>query len=40
MVAGWWVTVDFDSKYRILWGETRAHEVLINEKESLKQESS
>jgi len=29
MVAGWWVTVDFDSKYKILWGETRAHGVLV-----------
>ena len=27
MVAGWWVTVDFDS-----WGETRAHGVPIHEK--------
>ena len=23
MVAGWWVSVDFNSKYKILWGETR-----------------
>ena len=25
MVVGWWVTVDFDSQYKIVWGETRAH---------------
>ena len=25
MVAGWWVTLDFDSKYKILWSETRVH---------------
>ena len=24
MIAGWWVTVDFDSKYKIVCGETRA----------------
>jgi len=26
-----WVTVDFDSKYNILLGETRAHGVSIHE---------
>jgi len=36
MVAGWWVTVDFDSKYKIVWGETRAHGVLIHEEEKNK----
>ena len=25
MVAGLWVTVDFDSKYKILWDATKAH---------------
>jgi hypothetical protein len=24
---GVWVSVDFDSKYKIVWGETRAHGV-------------
>jgi len=28
-----WVSVDFDSKYKILWGETRAHGVPIHEEE-------
>jgi len=23
--VGWWVTVDFDSKYKILWVETGTH---------------
>ena len=27
--CGVWVSVDFDSKYKILWGETRAHRVPI-----------
>ena len=27
IIAGWWVTVDFDAKCRILWDETRAHGV-------------
>jgi hypothetical protein len=27
-----WVSVDFDSKYKILWGETRAHRVPIHER--------
>jgi hypothetical protein len=27
-----WVFVDFDSKYKILWGETRAHGVPIHER--------
>jgi len=26
--------VDFDSKYKILWGETRAHRVPIHEEEN------
>jgi len=41
LVAGWWVTVDFDSKYKILWGETMNHGVPIpiHEKSS-KQESA
>jgi len=25
MVAEWWVTVDFDSKYKMLLGETMSH---------------
>jgi len=28
-----WVSVDFDSKYKILRGETRAHGVPIHEEE-------
>jgi len=32
MVAGWWVTADFDSKYKILWGEARAHGIPIQER--------
>ena len=28
-----WVSVDFDSKYKILWGETRAHRIPIHEEE-------
>ena len=42
MVAGWGVTVDFDSHYKIVWGETRAHwvPILIHEKaQRSKQES-
>ena len=31
--CGVWVTVDFDPKYNILWGETRAHWVPIHEEE-------
>ena len=31
---GVWVTVDFDSKYKILWGETRAHGVPFHEKKT------
>jgi hypothetical protein len=27
MVVGWWVTEDFDSQYKMLWGETRARGV-------------
>ena len=27
-----WVSVDFDSKYKILWGETRDHGVPIHER--------
>ena len=30
--CGVWVSVDFDSKYKILWGETRAHGVPIHER--------
>ena len=33
LVAGWWDSVDFDSKYKILWGETRAYRVPIHEEE-------
>jgi len=33
LVAGCWVSVDFDSKYKILWDETRAHRVPIHEEE-------
>jgi len=29
-----WVSVDFISKYKILWGETRAHRVPFNEEET------
>ena len=29
LIVGVWVSVDFDSKYKILWGETRAHGVPI-----------
>ena len=29
-----WVSVDFDSKYKILWGETRAHGVPMHEEEN------
>ena len=25
MVASWWVAIDFDSQYKVLWNETRAH---------------
>ena len=33
LIAGCaWVSEDFDSKYKILWGETRAHGVLIHER--------
>jgi hypothetical protein len=27
-----WVSVDFDSKYKIFWGETRDHGVPIHER--------
>ena len=33
LVAGCWVSVDFDSKYKILWGETRAQGVPNHEEE-------
>jgi len=29
---GVWVSVDFDSKYKIFWGETRDHGVPIHER--------
>ena len=32
MVVGWWVTEDFDSQYKVVWGETRAHGLPIHEK--------
>jgi len=32
LAAGWWVSVDLDSQYKIVWGETRAHGVPIHEK--------
>ena len=41
--CGLWVSVDFDSKCKILWGETRAHGVPIHEEEeekNSKQEST
>jgi len=40
--VGWRVPVDFDSKYKTLWCETRAHGVPIHEekKQSSKQESA
>ena len=33
---GVWVSVDFDSKYKILWGETRDHGVPIHERKKKK----
>ena len=40
MVAGWWATVDLDSQYKIVWGETRAHGgYLFMKKQSSKLES-
>jgi len=41
MFSGWWVTLDFDSQYNILWGETRAHGGLFmkEKNKSSKQES-
>ena len=36
MVAQSWVTVDCDSKYKIVWGETRAHGVPIHEKNKVQ----
>ena len=38
--CGVWVSVDFLSKYKILWGETRAHGVIHERKKSSKQESN
>ena len=40
--CGVWGTVDFDSKYKMLRGETRAHGVPIHdeEKKMAKQEST
>ena len=32
---GVWVSVDFDSKYKILWGETRDHGVPIHERKKI-----
>ena len=32
LVAGWGVFVDFYSKYKIYWGEFRAHGVPIHER--------
>jgi len=29
---GVWFSVDFDSKYKIVWGETKDHEVAIHER--------
>ena len=41
LVIGWWATVDFYSKYKILWGETRDHGVPIHErKKTSKKEST
>ena len=34
LVVGWWATVDFDSKYKVLLGETRAHGYLFMKKQS------
>jgi len=31
LVTGWWVTVDFDAKYKFLSGETRAYWVPMNQ---------
>jgi len=31
--VGCWVSVDFDSKYKLLWGETGTHGVPIHEEE-------
>ena len=33
LFGGCWVSVDFDTKYKILWGETRAHRLPIHEEE-------
>ena len=39
--CGVWVSVDFDSKYKMLWGETRVHGVPMHEEEKkFKQEST
>jgi len=35
-----WVSVDFDSKYKILWGETRDHGVPIHEEKKLQKKES
>ena len=32
MVAGWWVTVDFDKKYKVIWVEVRISGVPIHVK--------
>jgi len=38
---GVWVSVDFDSKYKILWGETRDNRVAIHDrKKTSKKEST
>ena len=39
MVAGWWVTVDFDSQCKIVLGETWAHRVPIREKIKFKNQN-
>ena len=35
LIAGCWVSVDFDSKYKILWGKPWAYGVLIYERKKM-----
>ena len=37
---GVWVSVDFDSKYKILWDETRDHGVPIHERKKSSEKES
>ena len=36
MASGWWVTVDFYEKFKILWGRVRAHGVPIHEENKVQ----